>query len=343
MKLSPAPWLSLFSMGLIFCQSAPAQKAEEPSPPQFSVMRRIAPEPAPQENPQNQAPQAPPQTQPEAPAQTAPAQTAPAEPPPGIAAAEPVTPAPSARQEALPRPVNPPPETPSRIYSQIEPKRENISTSRTIWALAGQQTEIPFRGNGWVYLGEQENRPGLTYQSRRNEPEGQKYFFQAETPGTYSLKFYRQDFIENYIINDFVQVIVSENPGTGTRTQPREQEQNPKPGTAGTENSAAGTPRPVSSPSSGESPDYLGQAKEAYRAGSFPQAISLLNQFREIYPAGTDEAWWLYAQSLEANSSSRNIRSALEYYRKLIQEYPQSQYSPEAQRRIAYLERYYFN
>ncbi|MDR0561710.1 MAG: outer membrane protein assembly factor BamD, partial [Spirochaetaceae bacterium] len=39
----------------------------------------------------------------------------------------------------------------------------------------------------------------------------------------------------------------------------------------------------------------------------------------------------------------RNIRSALEYYRKLIQEYPQSQYSPEAQRRIAYLERYYFN
>jgi outer membrane protein assembly factor BamD (BamD/ComL family) len=72
-------------------------------------------------------------------------------------------------------------------------------------------------------------------------------------------------------------------------------------------------------------------------------ALSILDQFRETYPAGSDEAWWLYGQLLEANGPQRDIRSALDYYRRLIREYPQSTRYDEARRRIAYLERYYFN
>jgi outer membrane protein assembly factor BamD (BamD/ComL family) len=74
-----------------------------------------------------------------------------------------------------------------------------------------------------------------------------------------------------------------------------------------------------------------------------PQALSILDQYREIYPVGSDEAWWLYGQLLEANSPSRDVRSALDYYRRLVREYPQSPRFDEARRRIAYLERYYFN
>jgi outer membrane protein assembly factor BamD (BamD/ComL family) len=73
------------------------------------------------------------------------------------------------------------------------------------------------------------------------------------------------------------------------------------------------------------------------------EALGLLDQFQEQYPPGSDEAWWLYGQFLEANSPSRDLRSALDYYHRLIREYPQSSRYNDARRRIAYLERYYFN
>jgi outer membrane protein assembly factor BamD (BamD/ComL family) len=93
-----------------------------------------------------------------------------------------------------------------------------------------------------------------------------------------------------------------------------------------------------------EAPDgFIRRAREEYNAGRIAQALSVLDQFRQLYPSGADEAWWLYGQLLEANGPARDIKLALEYYRRLIREFPQSPRAPEAQRRIAYLERYYFN
>jgi TolA-binding protein len=196
------------------------------------------------------------------------------------------------------------------------------------------------------------------------EKEGQNFLFKTEQAGTYTLKFYKQDFIQDYLINDYVQVIV--NPASpvartnqtlrpidqgrviaGPRWPPLagEAEANrdpadsaPQPPPEAIPLEAPQPPSPASSPPI----DYVQQAREAYAAGQFPQALSFLDQFREQYPAGTDEAWWLYGQSLEALSPSRDIRSALDYYRRLIREYPQSLRGNEARRRIAYLERYYF-
>jgi TolA-binding protein len=223
---------------------------------------------------------------------------------------------------------------------------------------------IPFRGTGWVYLGEQESQPGIAYNSRYLEKEGQTFVFQTESPGTYTLTFYKQDFIEDYIVNDAVQVIVnpaqvSERGRTSMQADPgrviAEPRWPPPPGEAGEARKvspsvqqplgelplAAVTPREI--PPAPQPPiDYLQQAREAYAAGQFPQALSSLDQFREQYPAGTDEAWWLYGQSLEAASPNRDIRSALDYYHRLIREYPQSLRGNDARRRIAYLERYYF-
>jgi hypothetical protein len=45
----------------------------------------------------------------------------------------------------------------------------------------------------------------------------------------------------------------------------------------------------------------------------------------------------------EASGPTRDIRTALDYYRRIIREYPQSRRYDEARRRIAYLERYYIN
>jgi outer membrane protein assembly factor BamD (BamD/ComL family) len=88
---------------------------------------------------------------------------------------------------------------------------------------------------------------------------------------------------------------------------------------------------------------YLEKAGEEYAAGRFVSAISFLDRFREYFPSGSDEAWWLYGRCYEANSPSRDILAALEYYRRLLQEYPQSERIPDARRRISYLERLYIN
>jgi hypothetical protein len=287
--------------------------------------------------------------------------------------------------------------------------------------------EIPFRGTGWVYLGEMGFRQGLVYGSRRLDPEGQSFIFRAEAAGTYGLKFYKQDFVRDYILNDYVQVIVGEppeaaatgwfnpvtdrgraiaeprwptaaeeaeafrnrdgpgaggaNPAGGTqRSAPPGQAPAAEPRSGRDSGPAQGTdlsgqsgafpavpraavsapvePVPAETPPSGNSPppvegvseppadspdQYLRRAREEFEAGRVASALAILDRFRESYPAGSDETWWLYGQFYEANSPSRDIRSSLDYYRRLLREYPQSSRCNEARRRIAYLERYYIN
>jgi hypothetical protein len=286
---------------------------------------------------------------------------------------------------------------------------EKIVFSRTVRLTAGQLLEIPFRGAGWVYLGELGSRRGIVYDSRRLDPEGQTFVFRAEAAGTYTLKFYRQDFIRDYILNDYVQVIVGEAPensglgwfkppedrgrvvaeprwpaiesglysrsaGTGETASPETANVPPVQGvqSPGREDPAAaplplpgpgGLPeRPIPpegtapgvspeasaapSPLSLEDPDpqeYVRRAQMEYDAGRVGGALSVLDELKARFPVLSDEALWLYGQLLEASSPARDIRRALDCYRRLIQEYPQSPRVSDARRRITYLERYYLN
>ena len=276
-----------------------------------------------------------------------------------------------------------------------------------------------------MFLGEQGAQRGIVYDSRRLDPEGQSFIFRTESAGTYSLKFYKQDFHRDFILNDYVQVIVGEAPaaGTGWFNPPRDQARViagprwpssleeaqfprgaavtrppasgaavppetapaadvPSGAQADTASSQARTPDaparrgppvvpsndegvvPVRPPvlsgdsreplarsevpppetAAGDLPEqYFQKARAEYEAGRTAQAIALLDQFRERYPSGSDEAWWLYGQFYEANSPSRDILTALDYYRRLVRDYPQSSRYNYARRRIAYLERYYIN
>jgi len=316
------------------------------------------------------------------------------------------------------------------------PQDKEIIFSRIVRATAGQIVEIPFRGNGWVYLGELTSQRGIVFSSRRNDSEGQSFIFTLEEAGTYALKFYRQDFIKDFIINDHVQVVVGEAPSAGvgwfnppadrgrvvaqprwpspieetqiqsgtrpasepvvtsaaaepakdaspqqktasdqeTRTPQRTtpaRETNPADRTPSQNTqsaSAAGgqtavtqtaqTGQPASATTAeqrgGESPStekpeklapdaLLKKAKETFDGGNIAAAIALLEQFVTDYPGGSDEVYWQLGQCYEANSPSRNILSSLDYYRRLINDYPQSGRFNDARRRIAYLERYYIN
>jgi hypothetical protein len=282
-------------------------------------------------------------------------------------------------------PITPLPELPAR--TPVITPAEEVVFSRTVRATVGQLVEVPFRGTGWVYLGELGSRRGLTYDSRRLDQgtpteatgrgsplEGQSFIFRAEAVGTYALKFYKQDFIRDYILNDYVQVIVGEAPessGIGWFNPPIDRgrvvaeprwpaiESGPAEAVPASpaptrpvisddgiapvpQATAPGTPAQNMPPDTGPA-DYVQRARQEYDAGRVGAALSILDQMRQRYAVLTDEALWLYGQLLEANSPNRDIGLALEYYRRLIREYPQSPRVPEAQQRISYLERYYFN
>jgi TolA-binding protein len=366
-----------------------------------------------------------------------------------------------------------PPAAPERTGPAVSPapvspgNGDALSYSRTIRGTTGQILEVPFRGTGWVYLGETNAGPGISYLSRRADSEGQTFIFSLDESGEYELRFYKQDFIRDYILNDHVRVIVESAPERTSFFYPEEPArlvaeprwpppENPDgqgaagpgtaaagqggaapetaagqdaaaPGTAAGQGSAAvpgsaagqgaapgttagqgsaaapgttggqgsavpgrttpetaagqgaaapgtatgqgsavpGRAAPETAAGQGAGPGtaavgqgsaaapgeadeslpeaLLSRAREAYEAGHFPEALAALDEFRSKFPLGSDEAWWLYGQLLESSGPWRNIRGALEYYRRLIREYPQSPRCDDARKRIAYLERFYFN
>jgi hypothetical protein len=291
----------------------------------------------------------------------------------------------------------------SRIEPLI-PQDSEIIFSRIVRATVGQIVEIPFRGSGWVYLGELASRRGIVYSSRRNDPEGMSFIFTLEEAGTYVLKFFRQDFIRDFIINDHVQIIVGEAPAASTGwfnppvdrgrvvAQPRwpsahEEAQirsgvrpNAEPVISGDlpatetvsaqrETAAAQGITPIQDSASVQPQDRITEtitglqnieeiipptprqppeviiqrAQSAFDSGNVASAIALLDQFMIDYPGGSDEVFWMYGQFYEANSPNRNILLSLDYYRRLVNEYPQSRRFEEARRRIAYIERFFIN
>jgi tetratricopeptide (TPR) repeat protein len=402
-----------------------AEPLPEPEPPDLPEPEAgpetpvLTEEPSGEELPQEELLAEDPATpaSPESPPEESPAEEPPPAPPPPppriVRPSEPIPPPPPAR-EIIPMPPVPLPDLPARNPPVLTPAPEPAPSSRVVRALAGQTVEVPFRGTGWVYLGESASKRGLDYVSRRLDSEGQTFVFRAAEAGLYELKFYRQDFIRDYIINDLVTVIVEEppversappRPGAAVdrgvtiaeprwpvvpgRAAPEAGAAPPQtPGGSGAAAPAAGSQAVVPSAGSGPAaavpppgsgavgaaaPEtavsetavpggqgaaaepspllprettaeaYLRRAREEYQEGRFPQARAVLDQFLEYFPLGSDEAYWLYAQLCEKQGPSRDIRLALDYYRRLVAEYPQSGRYNDARRRIAYLERYYIN
>ena len=406
-----------------------AEAFDEPEPPVAAVVPEPEPEPPPPPPPPPVAAPQPPRVipPPEPPPPVVPPPVEPpqaAESPPPVVEEEP----PAIVREPPPRRT---PELPNPTPAIRGPQDEEMAFSRVVRATVGQLVVIPFRGTGWVYLGEAGARRGIVYDSRRIDPEGQSFIFRTEAAGEYALKFYRRDTIRDFILNDYVQVIVgapAETTGTGwfspsidrgrVIAEPRwpsslEEAQalradiappRPDPAAATTEpvqppevppatppvlpsppaappsvsNTVPAVQVPEVQPPAAQTPEtppvvsetpppamptqmsptqalraefppdtapetYLQKAKEEFDAGRVASAISILDLFYERYPMGSDEALWLYGQFYEANSPSRNILASLDYYRRLMQEYPQSGRYNDARRRIAYLQRYYIN
>jgi len=84
-------------------------------------------------------------------------------------------------------------------------------------------------------------------------------------------------------------------------------------------------------------------AKEALASGRVQGAVDALDRLLSLYPSGTDEAFYLYAQALELNGPLKDIQRAYALYKKLCSDYPQSLFWDASAERVSYIERRYFD
>ncbi|MDR0376154.1 MAG: hypothetical protein LBH85_10645 [Treponema sp.] len=283
-------------------------------------------------------------------------------------------------REPLQLPLMPPPEPIARTppSAPASPDAPPVF-SRNVKVVVGQQVEIPFSGSGWVYLGEVNGQKGVAYSSHRLEKEGQSFTFIAEKSGAYALKFYKQDFIRDYTLNDYVQVIVTPAPTVSTAggyaaidrgsvvAEPRwpSAEQEADIAEKGVAFAGAAQPEPAAQPVEtvemaasapaeaveetfiNATPDqFFKNARAEFDAKNYAAVVSIVEQFRAQYPNGADgddTAWWLYAQACEVNGPTKDIKTARYFYQRIVNEYPFSDHHSDARKRVSYIDRYYIN
>ncbi len=87
--------------------------------------------------------------------------------------------------------------------------------------------------------------------------------------------------------------------------------------------------------------ETLSQAKELFKNHKMEQALEAINNYLNNSNDSSDEALFIKAQILESSEIS-DISQAIETYRLLTDNYPASKYWDKANKRIIYLNRFYF-
>ncbi|MDE5613228.1 MAG: hypothetical protein K2I74_01060 [Treponemataceae bacterium] len=87
--------------------------------------------------------------------------------------------------------------------------------------------------------------------------------------------------------------------------------------------------------------DLLERAKRAYADKQYENALDLVQRHLDDATEKIDEALFLQGQILEADSSVKSIRSAIDSYESLTKNYPMSALWKKANNRIIYLKRFY--
>ena len=89
--------------------------------------------------------------------------------------------------------------------------------------------------------------------------------------------------------------------------------------------------------------DLLAKAQASFDKGEYAECLEYLTAFFNSAVSRIDEGLYLQGRALEAPSSSRNIKAALDTYETLVKKYPQSKKWNAAKERVVYIKRFYFN
>lgn len=87
----------------------------------------------------------------------------------------------------------------------------------------------------------------------------------------------------------------------------------------------------------------LDQAQQLYDAEKYDQALPLIQQYLNSETTRIDEALYLQGLILEADSTVKNVRNAIDSYDTIVKNYPASSLWQKARNRSIYLKRFYID
>lgn len=87
----------------------------------------------------------------------------------------------------------------------------------------------------------------------------------------------------------------------------------------------------------------IAAARGELSAGRIQNCLAALDRYMELHPEGMDEVFFLYGVALEQNGPTKDVKRAYACYKRIRDEYPQSQLWDQAAERMSYIERHYFS
>lgn len=236
----------------------------------------------------------------------------------------------------------------SAIPEPEEPPKPAPSRSVTIHK--NDMVEVPYQGNWWVYLGDANNSNALVFSGRNYVSDKTVFTLRAVKEGQALLHFYKQDIIGGVMVDDYLEVIVEENLTASTKITLDEfiiSQLKPLPPDAYESEMESVTEReeePQTVPVSAEKAAVAEQAPSAFQGISIEEEADIVSEPAEVSNEETmlstapDEELFKRAQEMEAS----DIEGALKLYQQLVSNYPTSPYWNQANKRITYINRFYF-
>lgn len=218
-----------------------------------------------------------------------------------------------------------------------------IEPSRVEEAELNQSFNILYEGKNWIFLGEKNpvQPPVVGFLKRSFNGNNTVFSLNALSEGETVLHFYKHDLLENTARDEYVLVKVKAvEPQTDAETS-----------SASSSEVQTVTDTPLAESDSqteaASSPEEVyAQAETAFNETRYADALNILDDFfKNFTPSDNcfDKAVFLKARIYETPSDYRNIRGALDEYKKITAFFPESDLWEDARRRIIYINRFYMD
>lgn len=208
---------------------------------------------------------------------------------------------------------------------------------------SNEDFSVTLTGRGWVFLGDENNSQSVNFSGRQVSSTKTTFDFFAKNAGTALLKFWRQDSAKKKDVFNYIEVKVLEDPNFyddwSTDTYFSGFYEEPDVIMFSDDFGFFGDYEDMDYEYEAELADKL---RTAFEEEKYEAAISFADEYLESF-FEYDEILFIKARSLEEKTKSRNIRTAYNLYRKITEEYPESDFWQEANNRAVYLERFYFS
>ncbi len=208
---------------------------------------------------------------------------------------------------------------------------------------SNEDFSITLTGRGWVFLGDNNNSKSVDFSGRQVSSTKTTFDFFAKNAGTALLKFWRQDSAKKKDVFNYIEVKVLEDTNFyddwSTDTYFSGFYEEPDVIMFSDDFGFFGDYEDMDYEYEAELADKL---RTAFEEEKYEAAISFADEYLESF-FEYDEILFIKARSLEEKTKSRNIRTAYNLYRKITDEYPESDFWQEANNRAVYLERFYFS